>query len=330
MNYIFDLSTEETGFYDTTISLQDSNLINIDLEIFDEIDEPRLISYQQDYKGLIRASLLPETKDIRLEPVNNDSLIHYIEYQKDSLYIWHNDLASDSSLFLLHYDDKTDTLINKRARNKLSDKALTLHSSLKKDLSVHARDTIRVPFNRPLLKIDSIQLSLKDSALYLDVEFLSQDFRELLFTSQSIKHNSEYDLRFFPGSVEDIYGVKNQDTLSLQLKTVDPDQLGTISMNYQNETDTTYLIQFKRGNEILSESVVDSSLSVKFNKLQKGSYTLSLVEDLNGDGKWTGGSVLYKRKPEMIKELNLEELKPGWDLELDIKIKEIFYGTPVE
>ena len=330
VNYIFDLSSEQAGFRDQPIILRDSNLINIDLEVFDEEDEPRLVSYRQDKKGLITAELKPKAKDISLIIADQDSIYSFVEYNKDSLYIWHNDMRSDSSRFILQYAGRSDTIINKKARQSIAGKILKFDPSIKSSISVNPLDSLRIAFNKPLRSIDSLSLQMKDSSFYLTTISKDVENRDLILKYVRLENEKNYELLIVPGSVEDIYGTRNKDSLKLEIKTIDPKQLGNISLNYINTSDTSYIVQFLRAENIIKEDVIDSTITVKFNKLQKGTYKLKIIEDLNNDGKWTGGSVILKRKPEKIRELSLEELKPGWDLDLDIKIKEIFYGTPIE
>ena len=164
----------------------------------------------------------------------------------------------------------------------------------------------------------------------MNVKIMFINDKNLGLKISDLKHNSSYELLLLPENIEDVYGAKNQDTIKLELQTYDPEQFGNILLNIINETDTAYIVQFMTGNDILNEMTIDSTQKLQLNKLPKGSYKLKIIEDLNRNNKWTSGNVVLKRLPERIKEITLDELKPGWDLDLDIKIKEIFYGTPIE
>jgi len=81
------------------------------------------------------------------------------------------------------------------------------------------------------------------------------------------------------------------------------------------------------GEEKIASYQLEGLESLIIPQLEAGKYLLRLTQDSNGDGKWTAGSIQEKRKPETIKELKLEELKAGWDLEARVDIQEIFYAA---
>ena len=55
-----------------------------------------------------------------------------------------------------------------------------------------------------------------------------------------------------------------------------------------------------------------------------------MIEDLDGNGRWSPGNVKEKRHSEKIETLNLDDVKPNWDFELTVDLKEIFYGSSSE
>jgi hypothetical protein len=55
---------------------------------------------------------------------------------------------------------------------------------------------------------------------------------------------------------------------------------------------------------------------VEFDLLEKGTYRLRTVYDLNGDGKWTTGDFAAGKQPEPVSFYNKElQMKENWIVE---------------
>jgi uncharacterized protein (DUF2141 family) len=107
---------------------------------------------------------------------------------------------------------------------------------------------------------------------------------------------------------------------SLMLQVNDLELPGKISGNL--ESDENNLVT-----ELISNNkeLVGKSSGKKFQWLvSPGQYKVQVYSDLNGDGMYTGGNKVLKRKAEPLYVYpDKIELKPGWDLE-NIRIKPIF------
>lgn len=330
VNYYYDLSSEKLGFYSSPLILKDSSLINVDLAIFDEEDPPRLVEYKQNEKGLIRLMFKPMPDSLVFREENGKDIYFFTEPVKDSVYLWHNDMNSDSTRFIVQFDGRSDTITNKKARKSARSIKLKLDNAIKNSISFHKGDTLYIKFNKPLDSVDISRISIRDSSRQLQARAVFVKDKRLGLYLDSIRHNYSYMLGIDSSALRDIFGTENKDSLSLILKTFNPENFGDIALNFINEADTVYLWELRQGNNLIGSGSVNETTRLEFNKMSTGSYTLKLIEDINSDGKWTSGKAVIKRHPERIKEITLEELKPGWDLELDIEIKQIFYGTAGE
>ena len=58
-----------------------------------------------------------------------------------------------------------------------------------------------------------------------------------------------------------------------------------------------------------------------FKDLLPAAYTIQLIEDWNGNGRWDTGNYFEKRQPEPIFIKKLDSLKPNWRLEATISTK---------
>lgn len=330
VNYYYDLGSEEVAYFDSLVILKDSSAINLDLYLFNEDDPSRLVESVQDRKGLIKIYFNPKPEDYKLLKLPSDTCYSHLEYKGDSLLLWHDAIKTDDTFFVLEHDAQTDTIPNKKARKSMSELQLTLDRSVKNTINTFADDTIKVSFNKPLDSINIDRFVLEDSLKSYKINAVMATGRQAAFLVDSLINKATYSLSILPKGIKDIYGNYNMDTISLQLKTNDPEQYGNISLNCVLKDSVPYLFTLSLGNSIIHEDVIDSTRILSFTRLAKGKYNVQLIEDRNNDGKWTSGILLEKKPPERIKEITLEELKPGWDLELDILVKEIFDGTTLE
>ncbi len=326
VNYYFDLTSEEGGFYDKLLVLKDSSLINIDLKIFDEEDSPRLVELKQAMTGLIKAFFNPKASSVNIAAIGDSSVRLHHEFIKDSLYIWHNSIATDSILLSFKYGSQLDTIKLKKAKQNITTRPLRLDATIKKAISFHQDDSLKILFNRPLANVESSKIILKDTSNSFRVKQAIVSGRHLILLADSLMHSRDYKLEILPQGIKDFYSILNVDTLRVGLKTYNPEDFGNIDLNIINDQDTNYILHVMLGSSIIKESYIQDNKVLQLKKLIKGKYTIRLTEDIDRNNKWTSGKVINKRMPERIKEISLEELKAGWDLELDIIIKDIFNG----
>jgi len=324
VNYYYDLDSEKVGFLDSLIFLQDTLNNDLKITLFDEEDEPALVDSDQDIKGLIKLaySPLPFEYDITSEEI--DSLSTFHEVVNDSLYLWHNILNSDSSSFYISYDMTVDTVINKRAKKTMRSRALALHKSVRSSVETNPNDSIVVAFNKPLSIVNDSLFSIKDTSKTYKLNQLSINNRELVIYADRLSADANYDLEILPQALTDWYGVNNKDTIRLKVNTIDPEELGNIILDFTSVPDTSFVVSLNLKKDKIRDFVVRSDTTIQVNKMKAGSYTLELVQDINGNGRWSPGDIKTKRQSEQIKSLPLEELKAGWDIELSVDLKEIF------
>jgi hypothetical protein len=325
VNYIYDLPTEQVGFLDSLIVLDDSITTTIDLEIFDELDKPRLINFTQDKKGLIKAiyNRLPENYNVIAA---NGEAVNYTT-DKDTVMIWHNRLDEDSTTYLIKYDDQQDTIINKKSRKTMKDEKLSLAKTQKKTVTAYKGDSISIHFNHYLMTSDSMQMTLSDTTRTYPESNYRLDGKSLVIKYDSLEIAQKYDLIIFPNSIRNIYGLTIKDTLELSVSIKDPADLGKIKINVINAEDIQYAIHLVKSEQVIREASIRNDTSYHIRRLEAGAYSLRVIEDLVPDNMWTPGNVILKRQSERIKEVPLEELRAGWDIEFELDIKQIFDGA---
>ena len=245
----------------------------------------------------------------------------------DTILIWHNEMNNDSSFYFINYDERQDTILNKRSRVSMTEEKLTLAKSQKKDISFYQADSIRIDFNHYLKASDSLNISLSDSMGIYPIAEYKYDAQSLILKYDSLQIDSVYDLTLYPNSVEDIYGLQMQDTTSLKVTIKDPGELGNLNINVINVDTKSYSVHVLLSNDVINKIAVKKDTSFQVNRLEPGKYSLRVIEDLVEDNKWTPGDVILKRQSERLKEVPLEELRAGWDINFTLDINQVFDGV---
>jgi hypothetical protein len=130
--------------------------------------------------------------------------------------------------------------------------------------------------------------------------------------------------------ISNVFGINNLDTINMKIIVQDPGTLGNLNMKVINTQNRNYAMQLIKADAVIKEMSTTSDTSYVVNKLESGTYSLRVIEDIVPDGKWTPGNVLLKRQSERIKEVPLEELRAGWDIEFELDINKVFNGVKSE
>ncbi|MBK9420445.1 MAG: Ig-like domain-containing protein [Flavobacteriales bacterium] len=185
-------------------------------------------------------------------------------------------------------------------------------------------DVAGVPFlrsSRPVGESDSAKAVLKmDSTT---VPFLStldsMDRRTVHLTASAASKGTA--LVLYPGALKAEMGGTN-DTTMLRLGQVDPKTLGKLAVELKADSVTVlqgpFILQLRNAaDRVLRQARVDSlAATILWERLPAGSMSLRLVEDRNGDGRWTTGTFTPPQQPEQV--MNLKDpviVRAGWSVE---------------
>ena len=326
VNYYYDLPAEKVGFLDSLLITSDSTNVGLEIELFDEEDDPRLISYKQAEKGLIKVNYFPLPFEYEVDFEKEDSLKTFTEELKDTLFIWHNKLGLDTSSIYIALEQRTDTIQNKKSKKSIADRLLALDKQQKKQMSILASDSLEITFNKGLDSIDRSLLSLADTTKALNLRDNAIHNRSVKFWFDSLKVNQNYKLELLPNAITDWFGKTNEDTLVFRVNVINSEKLGAINLNFLGAEGRKYVIDLILNDKTVQQFNIYDEETKELKNLNPGKYKLKIVEDANDDGRWSPGLIKSKRHSEKIRELPLEDVKPNWDFELDVNLKEIFYG----
>jgi hypothetical protein len=259
------------------------------------------------------------------EHILRDTFVYWLKdsliYKKDSLSLLVSYAVTDS---LMNYVPRTDTLGfhyreapqqaqrgRRRDQEEVPEKKETLSLSVngnsKEDQDLH-RDLV-IEAGHPVQAIDTsrIVLQRKEDTLEFRVPYsLIKDEVKLRRYFQKVDWQgvTGYKLSIFPGAFTDIYGLTN-DTLIREFRTRDPEYYGRILLNLTGVNGNKIIQVLDSKSGIVAEKYADSDGLIEIDHMEPASYTLKLVHDRNGNGRWDTGDYLDRLQPEKV------EFHPG-------------------
>ena len=353
VNYLYNIPTERIGFSMDTLLITDSTTIVIEAAIFEPyslITKPKANIKQY---GLVTLAFKRSPFDARieLEEVGQTSFVETVE---DTIKVWYHIPDSIDWNILVHRDTITDTIRVKALSKNLAQKKLNLPQKRRSKKGVtstplNPMKPIKLSFNHPITAVDTNLIFFREDSLRMVevLDTLSGDsimvemppdtinYIQATFEIDSIdqrtvvinypwKETLNYELQILPGAIKDLYSLENIDTLNKSYIVKEQKDFGTINM-VASGMDSLQQYYF----ELLFEDnvVVDFNVSGtttyerKFEGLPPGGYSVKVVEDLNGNGRWDSGDYFKKLQPERISTAQLEELKANWEIEAEVRVE---------
>ncbi|MFN6083478.1 MAG: hypothetical protein ACK476_00945, partial [Fluviicola sp.] len=142
-----------------------------------------------------------------------------------------------------------------------------------------------------------------------------------------IKSNADGFYLLIPNSFSGDYKLKIErealmglhascDSTQVLFSVLKETELATLKLKLEN-FDSTVIVELIENNQVVYSSTKKAADQiVNFTRLIPGNYTIRCVEDKNGDGKWTEGSLLEQRQPEHVYYFKLsQKLRPNWEIE---------------
>lgn len=320
VNYIYDQVNEKVAFFDSLVVVDtkmDSS--KYPLQLFDEEDPPRYLKSIQEKTGLVKIIYNPFPEKYTLYDINNNEV--KVELKNDTMYFFHENLDADSLIYELRYQNITDTIEIKKAKTTMADVKLVATNGGR--LSEH-KDSIVVEFNKPLRKVNLDSISINDTVQEYQIKNIDLDFKRLIIHTDTLIKEKEVEMTFFPGAVEDVFGTLTSDTIVNKIKMLTDQDFVNIVFKMVDVSDTTYLFQLIKGQELINNEPIIKDSLITFNNVRTGQYKLKIIQDLNSDGTWTYGNFGTRKLPEKIEEVTIDELAPGIDMNLDIDLKKLF------
>lgn len=330
-NYLFSQPNERIAFPDSLIVSGDSTGAEIAVRMFTEELPLRINETKIERYGLIKLFFNRKPTDLVIDYDDVGQNLIY-DYEKDSLRIWYD--IPDTLSWNLYV--RQDTFLNDTIAVKAFLKTAFLEKAALKlanrragrgTIQLNPEKEIQFSFNHPLAAYDTAKIRLLEDTLKIAVQpSLSFDSltNKVLKINYPWKEEMEYELQLLPGALTDIFGLQN-DTIQSNYKVELRKKFGNLNLTIIDaDSSLNYIVQlFFKETSLVDEFQLqgNSIYERSFTALAPGEYTVQVVTDYNGNGRWDTGNYDAKRQPEPILQKKLETLRANWDLEAEVRIE---------
>jgi hypothetical protein len=128
-----------------------------------------------------------------------------------------------------------------------------------------------------------------------------------------LREGSQYLLITDSEAFSNIYDETN-DSTAMRLTVRETKSYSSLILNIQNCQSKCIIQLLDRTEKLLAQKKVEGDGRVVFDLLDKGTYRVRAIHDINGDGEWTTGDFLAGRQPEPVSYMPKElEILEGWE-----------------
>ena len=319
-NYRFDLPNEEIGFLDSVIDPRDSMAQT--LFMFQPVSAKQFVSGAKVLPDRGWQMILARRADefsLRSLDREGGHLVWWPEWSnaRDTLVFWPSDTTLlNGQRFIVSEDGLDLDTLTYRAVGAMPFNLVVTSS----------RDPITGTWSlwstRPVAEVDTAHAELRvDTVLVPILPLLDSTMQRTIGLDLQIPSGKSASLVLYPKAIKGVMGGTN-DTTRLTLGTRDPRTLGKLKVELLVDSATSMqgplVLQLLTTQGKTIREVVLDSLPGEANwaDLTPGSYGLKLIEDRNGDGRWTTGSFVQDLQPERV-FLDLEPvvIRAGWAVE---------------
>jgi hypothetical protein len=175
--------------------------------------------------------------------------------------------------------------------------------------------------SRPIAAVDADRLVLRSGEQRLNVTLVPDlTMARRLKVETNLPEGATALLELLPGAIQDIYGGRN-DTLRFTLNDNTMGGVGVLRVDLIADSTSApagpFVLQLldPRGSVVHVDRLEALPQHVAFGALAAGIYRLKLIEDLDGDGRWSTGDLDRGLQPERVflqgGDVNV---RTGWDV----------------
>ena len=337
VNYLYDQESEAIGFLEEFVVVNDSSNQTYEIESFVEVPKFSVKEKIVPHFGVIKLLFTDDPEDV-IYKASIDGINFINEIDKDSLLLWY-DSPIDTGFNLivnqaLHDYNDTISVRKYRRTDFVKEQSMSLRSnSLSTGKKLIPSQPLKFKFSYPIESFvkDSMALVMDSIPVAFEVTADSLNERTLIIDSEWIS-DSTYQMIFNSGSVEDIYG-HVLDSTGRDFTVVNSEMLSNVHVIYK-ELDSTknYVISLMDGNKLLRKQIISKMVEgkVSFMKLIPKAYSLEVIRDENGNGRWDPGNYDAKRQSESTFTKELEKLRENWDLEVTLSSEDFIKKVAVD
>ena len=328
LDYFYNNSKESIGFLESPILVTDSFSTPLNIKLFTEEQPLKFVKADDKQYGLLKLIFNAKASDVAVThaPISPPPII---DYAADTIKLWYT--FEDRSAWEVYV--KVDTSVTDTIMVKERGKASFLEKAKLRPLgrgtsrkNIKPGEPIQLQFNHPLTSIDTANIQLLEDTLQTivrpDLQIDSTNKR-LLQIHYKWQAELPYQLNLLPAALTDFYGFTN-DSIQLDYLAATKAQYGDLRIKLiELDSSLDYTVQLHTKNEKLLDEQQFSATSVfqkEYKTLPPGTYQITIIEDINGNGRWDSGNYDQKRQPERLLIKQLEELRADWEVEAEINV----------
>ncbi len=301
-NYLFDSPSEKIGFVDNWILTGNDSLR---ISIFTENKGGQLIQEKSLSGGIVELKTRLPFDSVVVKALGVEVELEQRKIGDDSTIVWSPAMPEDSLTLICQFDDWRDTVELKQSKNPKLKFAVGKYDPAKPS-------AIEVSTNYPV-KLAEIRASVlpPGDSVSSSVEFTRNG--PFSFVTDFLPDTSGTHLLML--EIDSITGlfVSESDSISLKFQIADSSKWSSLMVELDSGSGGYVVQLLDAGKKQVGILPLDNG-KCQFDRLMKGSYNLSLIKDLDGNGEWTTGDYLLGRQPErIIRYSSPIEIKSGFD-----------------
>lgn len=332
LNYLFNQTNEAIGFPDTLLQINGDTTLDLTIRLFTEAQPYRIQDVDSTIYGLLKVNFNqnPEPSQLDLTYDTIGQTVIY-EFDKDTLKVWYD--QSDRQNWSLYLQQ--DTLMRDTIRVLPGDRNAYLQEATFKTRGggTAKRFTPNAPlvlnFNQPIQSVDTALLFLYADTLKTRIQ-PNIDFDTLankqLRLSYAWKEGMPYLLEILPGAITDLYGLNNQDSMIKEYQANLYKNFGNLNLTLTGlDSASQYIVELLgRSDALVSTWIVSGRETDQriLSTLSPAKYSIRVITDTNGNGRWDTGHYDSQRQPEPIYKRPIEEVRANWDVEATVRLGE--------
>lgn len=267
-------------------------------------------------------------------PQGRQWAIREFSVARDTVTLWTTDVAPDTLDLILKADSRVDTLQmimkprtatvkggggggGKGGKMSTEKFALLLKTDPPQGKGPVPGQPLRLIWNHPVTDLDLSRIELREDSLPVLFNLVSSDTALRRFDMvYDWKPDHTYEVNILDSAATDIFGLRN-DTINFSFKGVEEADLGEIILSVNHLSGQKLLELSNAQKQVVARRTLTSDGEVVFRKLRPGKYTIVMVDDLNGNGRWDSGRYAYHIQPEPIVTLKSDiDVRSNWQMEL--------------
>lgn len=331
---------------DSTVQLTkkgSSTIPSYDMTMFVEEDTTQFLkkAYCEHFGKLVFVYNRPVNNlqiEMRGSSLKREWLLKDYNATRDSVIVWTTDAVPDTLDLLLDIGRPTKDTVELVMKERSDEITVVAKSSSKGKKSnrvekfqlkgiVATRNgrspkpgsPLSIVWNHPVIGMDISKLKLYEDSVRVNYDITSNDQALRTFDIRyPWKKDRNYQLLILDSAFNDIYDLWN-DTIDVTFTGTDKEMLGELSLKITENPNSRLVIELLNSAGVVIDSRSVNGVGTEvFEKLDPGKYSIQIVSDINGNGRWDSGRYADLLQPEPIQLIEKgAEVRANWELELE-------------